>query len=132
VLLCVNMATSGEGSDQSGGTSGGGDTSGDLAKLVGVLLREGLNDALDALNTALEKGNVKPGAPMSQLRAAIAEEVGWESSISDSETIGIKGPGGVTTAGPDYITYNTTSDGITLWDAKAGANPGSLLFRDIG
>lgn len=42
------------------------------------------------------------------------------SAPSANGEIGIQGPAKVTTAGPDYITYNPETDTINLWDAAAG------------
>jgi RHS repeat-associated protein len=70
-----------------------------------------------ALQRAIAKGNVRPNAPIRIQNGAIAEQLGWEHALDDGE-IGIKGPGKVTTSGPDFITYNPESDTINVWDAK--------------
>jgi hypothetical protein len=74
---------------------------------------------------AIADGRVAADAPLALRQAPIAEELGWQDAISNGE-IGIQGPGKVTTAGPDYITYNPDTDTINLWDATASKTPKQL------
>jgi hypothetical protein len=91
-----------------------------LANLVASQLLKAAED--DALQAAIADGRVAADAPAVLRRAAIAEELGWREAVSDGE-IGIKGPGKITTGGPDYITYDPETDTINLWDATAGKTP---------
>jgi hypothetical protein len=86
---------------------------------------EAISPEAAALRTAIANGRVAADAPLVLRQAAIAEELGWRDAISAGE-VGIQGPGKVTTAGPDYITYNPKTDEITLWDATAGKTPKQL------
>jgi uncharacterized protein RhaS with RHS repeats len=71
----------------------------------------------ESLENALNNERVALGAPANHLNGAMAEELGWQASLSDGE-IGIQGPGKVTANGPDYITWDPDSDTINVWDAK--------------
>jgi hypothetical protein len=54
---------------------------------------------------------------VNHLNGAIAEELGWQSALSDGQ-VGIQGPGKITATGPDFITYDPNTDEINVWDAK--------------
>ena len=70
-----------------------------------------------ALQTAIKDGRVAPGAPVNHLNGAMAEELGWQTALSNGE-VGIQGPGKITAVGPDYITYDPATGDINVWDAK--------------
>ncbi len=81
-----------------------------------------------ALQNALDKGNVGPDAPAIHLNGAMAEELGWQDALSNGE-VGIQGPGKLTATGPDYITFNSDTGRINVWDAKyssSGSFPSGL------
>jgi RHS repeat-associated protein len=74
-----------------------------------------------ALRIALREGRVKDTAPVNHLNGAMAEELGWESAL-DAGNIGVQGPGKITAVGPDYITFDPTTNQIVVWDAKYSSN----------
>lgn len=51
------------------------------------------------------------------MNGAIGEAQGYNNALQSGE-VGIAAPGKVTANGPDYITFNAETGGITIWDAK--------------
>lgn len=84
-----------------------------------------LSPADQALQKAIDAGNVSPTAIRSHLNGAAGEQLGWESAQADGE-VGIMGPQNVSYKGPDYITYDPINDKIKVWDAKNYSDASSL------
>ena len=118
VTLCPSLASSGEGglAPAAGSASNNANLENLIAEILSRYGGEALERALQALETAMEDGRVSPTDPVKHQLAAIAEEVGWQASLSDDQ-IGILGPGKVTASGPDYITYDQENGTIYAWDA---------------
>ncbi|MFC3680298.1 hypothetical protein [Bacterioplanoides pacificum] len=64
------------------------------------------------------------GANINHVNGAIGEIRGYQGAI-DSGHIGIQGPGKVTAPGVDYITFDSSTGEVVLWDAKYRKDGGS-------
>lgn len=61
------------------------------------------------------------GSNKNHVNGSIAEIQGYQDALNKGE-IGIQRPGKVTAAGPDYITYNPSSETVNVWDSKISWN----------